>query len=86
MFKKMKSTFYMEQLTAIERYLKEGFQLKKNNAILVWFSKVDENGVTISYGIFNKFIDEGISTYSLALQLDEHFKKTRSSQSYRVVS
>lgn len=75
MFKKMKSTFYMEQLTTIERYLKEGFQLKKNNTILVWFSKVDENGVTISCGIFNKFIDEGISTYSLALQLDEHFKK-----------
>ena len=75
MFKKMKSTFYMEQLTTIERYLKEGFQLEEGNTVFVWFSKVNENGVTVSYGMFNKFIDEGISTYSLALQLDEHFKK-----------
>ena len=75
MFKKMKSTFYMEQLTSIERYLKEGFRLEEGNTVFVWFSKVDENGVTVSYGMFNKFIDEGISTYSLALQLDEHFKK-----------
>lgn len=75
MFKKMKSTFYMEQLTTIERYLKEGFRLEEGNTIFVWFSKVDENGVTVSYCMFNKFIDEGISTYSLALQLDEHFKK-----------
>ena len=75
MFKKMKSTFYMERLTTIERYLKEGFQLKKGNTNFVWFSKVDENGVTVTYSMFNKFIDEGISTYSLALQLDEHFKK-----------
>lgn len=34
MFKKMKSTFYMEQLTTIESYLKEGFQLKEGNTIL----------------------------------------------------
>ena len=75
MFKKMKSTFYMEQLTTIERYLKEGFQLEEGNTVFVWFSKVNENGVTVSYGMFNKFIEEGISTYSLALELDEHFKK-----------
>ena len=75
MFKKMKSTFYMEQLTSIERYLKEGFRLTEGNTFFVWFSKVDENGVTVTYSMFNKFIDEGISTYSLALQLDEHFKK-----------
>ena len=75
MFKKMKSTFYMEQLTTIESYLKEGFQLKEGNTVFVWFSKVDENDVTVSYGMFNKFIEEGISTYSLALELDEHFKK-----------
>ena len=47
MFKKMKSTFYMEQLTTIESYLKEGFQLKEGNTIFVWFSKVDENGVSL---------------------------------------
>lgn len=75
MFKKMKSTFYMEQLTTIERYLKEGFRLEEGNTVFVWFSKVNENGVTVTYGMFNKFIDEGVSTYSLALQLDEHFKK-----------
>ena len=74
MFKKMKSTFYMEQLTAIERYLKEGFQITEGNTFFVWFSKVNENGVTVTYGMFNKFIDEGISTYTLALQLIEHFK------------
>ena len=77
MFKKMKSTFYMKQLTAIESYLKEGFQLKEGNTNFnfLWFSKVDENGVTVTYSMINRFIDEGISTYSLALQLDEHFKK-----------
>ena len=75
MFKKMKSTFYMEQLTAIESYLKEGFRLEEGNTVFVWFSKVGENGITVSYGMFNKFIAEGISTYSLALELDEHFKK-----------
>lgn len=75
MFKKMKSTFYMEQLTTIERYLKEGFRLEEGNTVFVWFSKVGENGITVSYSMFNKFIAEGISTYSLALELDEHFKK-----------
>ena len=75
MFKKMKSTFYMEQLTTIERYLKEGFRLEEGNTVFVWFSKVNENGFTASYGMINKFIAEGISTYSLALELDEHFKK-----------
>ena len=34
MFKKMKSTFYMEQLTSIERYLKEGFRLTEGNTFL----------------------------------------------------
>ena len=74
MFKKMKSTFYMEQLTSIERYLKEGFRLEEGNTVFVWFSKVNEDGITVSYGMFNKFIEEGISTYSLALQLVEHFR------------
>ena len=74
MFKKMKSTFYMEQLTTIERYLKEGFWLEEGNSVFVWFSKVNEDGITVSYGMLNKFIEEGISTYSLALQLVEHFR------------
>lgn len=75
MFRRINSTYYMKELTEIEHLLKEGYRLVESDGYFIWFERISDRGVVIRYGVCNKYIEEGLSTYMLVLQLVEHFKR-----------
>ena len=75
MFKRTFSTEYMKELVSIERLYKEGYKLVGCDYYYIWFKKVDVSGIKTNVCLINRYIEEDLSLYSLALKLDEHFKK-----------
>lgn len=75
MFRRSFSTRYMRELSSIERIFKEGYSLVGCDYYLIWFKKVNVDGIITQTAIRNEYIEENLSRYTLVLELAEHFRK-----------